>query len=419
MLKYGGCRQLARVAAAGVLVSAVAQPAAAAGFRLPDMSIAGLGTGNAMVANPDEIGALPYNPAAMAFHKGYQVTGGGLGFWTSMEVTNPAGTNGIDVSRPAFAPVGYVSGDINHAWRWGVAFNAPFGLETNWRAGTFPGFAAAGVAALEPSRSNIEMFNINPNVSYLVTGGKRDGIELSVAAGLDYYRVREAQLDSQGVGLTGDGDGVGWNVAAMARYGVWSFGVSHRSSVGVDIDGDVTAAGFSGAASTSVRFPAVTQVGVRYKATKALAVELDVEHTRWSVFDRIVVNHANPVVPTPIVTTNDWHDSWTYRLGVTYDVSAETRLRAGYVYDKTPLNDARFGPRLPDADRNIFTAGVSQAVMGWTVDLGYSYTRFKTRDYASTVPFGTFGPDANGTSFYNGTYRSHVHVFGMGVTKQF
>ena len=419
MLKDSACKRVLPAAISGVLIFAGAERAAAAGFRLPDMSIAGLATGNAMVANPDDIGALPYNPAAMAFHKGYQMTAGALFFWTDMEVTNGAGTNGIDVSRPAFAPAGYVSGDINPAWRWGVAFNAPFGLETNWRSGTFPGFAAAGLGALEPSRSNIEMFNINPNVSYLVTAGKPTGIELSLAAGLDYYRVRKAQLDSQGVGLSGDGDGVGWNVAAMSRAGAWSFGISHRSAVGVDIDGDVTAGPFTGPATTAVRFPAMTQAGARWKATDKLALEIDVEYTRWSVFDRIVVNHTNPAVPTPIVTTNDWHNSWTYRLGVTYDLSSATRLRAGYVHDKTPLNDARFGARLPDADRNIVAAGVSQNIWGWTIDLGYSYTRFRTRDYASGVPFGTFGLDANGTNFYNGRYRSHVHVLGLGVTRQF
>ncbi len=148
-------------------------------------------------------------------------------------------------------------------------------------------------------------------------------------------------------------------------------------------------------------------------------MEIDAEYTRWSVFDRTVVTHSNLAVPTPIISTNDWKNSWTYRLGATYDVPAGTRLRAGYACDKTPLNDTRFSARLPDANRNIFMLGVSQSVRGWTADLGYSYTKFDSRIYASTVPFGTYGGDANGTNFFNGSYRANVHVLGLGATKRF
>jgi len=42
----------------------------ASGFSVPGgLSIAGLGTADTLVANPDEVGALPDNPAAMSFHQ--------------------------------------------------------------------------------------------------------------------------------------------------------------------------------------------------------------------------------------------------------------------------------------------------------------------------------------------------------------
>lgn len=49
------------------LLSLTAQQATASGFRVPEASIAGLGTSSALVANPTELGAGPYNPAAMSF----------------------------------------------------------------------------------------------------------------------------------------------------------------------------------------------------------------------------------------------------------------------------------------------------------------------------------------------------------------
>ena len=41
----------------------------ASGFSVPEMSTAGLALSNAMVANTREVGAIPYNPAVMAFLK--------------------------------------------------------------------------------------------------------------------------------------------------------------------------------------------------------------------------------------------------------------------------------------------------------------------------------------------------------------
>ena len=39
----------------------------ASGFRIPEVSIAGLGASNALMADTHTTGALPHNPAAMAF----------------------------------------------------------------------------------------------------------------------------------------------------------------------------------------------------------------------------------------------------------------------------------------------------------------------------------------------------------------
>src|SRR5688572_16393822 len=88
---------LAAIVFANAIGVGLPHPVRAAGFRLPDASIAGLATGNAVVANPEEIGAMPYNPAAMAFHKGTTLAGGGLLFWSNMETTNANGKSSIDV----------------------------------------------------------------------------------------------------------------------------------------------------------------------------------------------------------------------------------------------------------------------------------------------------------------------------------
>ena len=104
----------------------------------------------------------------------------------------------------------------------GVGINAPFGLETHWQTGTFPVFSGP-VAAFEPARSRLKMFNFNPNLSYNVNDN------LSLASGLDIYKVIDATLDTQGVKISGNGESIGWNTALMYVVDRWSFGLAFGS----------------------------------------------------------------------------------------------------------------------------------------------------------------------------------------------
>jgi len=69
-------RAIATAIAAGAFVAA--GESLAAGFSLPEVSTAGIGLANALVANPEETGAFAYNPAAMGFHDTSSVVLGAL-----------------------------------------------------------------------------------------------------------------------------------------------------------------------------------------------------------------------------------------------------------------------------------------------------------------------------------------------------
>ncbi|UCE90452.1 MAG: hypothetical protein JSW10_06485, partial [Pseudomonadota bacterium] len=58
---------------ATAMFTATTPVAFASGFRIPEISVTGLGYANALVANSEEIGAMPYNAAAMSFHEGHTI----------------------------------------------------------------------------------------------------------------------------------------------------------------------------------------------------------------------------------------------------------------------------------------------------------------------------------------------------------
>lgn len=386
----------------GAAIAGTALNAHASGFRLPEVSIAGLGTSNALVANAQEPGALAYNPAAMAFHDGITVVGGLIAIDPNLSVTTASGAHDSDVDSPFYAPALFVTGHISPTLTWGLNINAPFGLETNWPIGTFP------IGAASPTRSKIEMVNVNPNLAFKI------GSNTSIAAGVDYYYAKDVRLDAVAAKIAGDGSDFGFNLAVLHTAGNWSFGGSYRSDVSIDVEGTFNTLD----ARANLDFPWMLQIGARYQATKALAIEFDIERTGWSKFDQIRVTRADTGAPLT-TSTNNWDDSNAYRIGATFDLTPDTQLRFGYTFDETGQTDERFSARVPDADRHLFSVGVAQKLGGWTVEGGYMYVLFDDRDYVGPVPFGTYGGDANGTTGYNGSYSANVHLLGLGVSTKF
>lgn len=403
-----------------LLTSAVSN---ASGFTVPgSLSIAGLGTGDTLVANPKESGALAYNPAAMSFHEGREAVLGIIAVWPNSRVT-PEGSNETisdDPKSPIYVPNVYLMNPITTKWAVGLGINTPFGLETNWRKGTFPAFSGP-LAPLEPSRTRLEMFNVSPNFSYRINE------HVSVAAGLDYYTVRDATSDSQGVQLSGDGNAFGWNAAFMYVKDRWSTGLSYQSHVDARIDGDFDASSFLGVkvdSKTELDFPAIFRAGVRYQASADFAIEMDFERTGWSRFDEIVVKSKDALPAAGIsegstlaVTTNNWSDTNSYRVGATYRFRPTWQLRLGYTLNQNPQPETQFSPRYPNARRHVFSAGIKREYKEWDMEAGIMYARWENREINNSKPFA--GGDANGTTAFNGKYKLDGYLAGIGAIYHF
>jgi long-chain fatty acid transport protein len=400
----------------------IASTASASGFRLPELSVAGTALSSALVANPDLPGALPYNPAVMSFHKSGQVSAGVVFIEPDISADpalgNKANSQGKDVIP---VPTLYVSKAINPQWSWGVALNAPFGLETDWPAGTFGTFALGGpsVAALEPAHSKLELLNFNPNVAYQINS------HTSIALGIDNYIVKKLIFNSQAIKIEGDGRDYGWNFGLLHKQDRWSVGLAYRSSVTVKVKGTVDATGVGSTASSGsaeVEFPSMLQLGGRYQANKMLALELDIEKTYWNSFDTIEIKHSSPGITNPITSSNNWDNAMVYRLGATYDLSAGNQLRFGYAYDKTPIQDDFFSVRVPGNDRQTFSLGMAHQQGKWTLELGYMYVQADKRKVASSKSFLAGLPgntDPNGSDAFDGTYELKAHLIALGINTQF
>ena len=387
--------------------------AQASGFRIPEVSVLGIGMSNALVANTDELGALPYNPANMAFHDENGLVAGltYIGYDLKVDTTVQGGTGGSydSTGRDTFwVPNLYVMAPGYGKVSFGIGVNSPFGLETGWSEATFPSFSAFPPPAdtAGPAVSRIEMINFNPNIAYQFNN------TTSLAFGVDYYQLRDIMLNTQGAKIEGTGQDFGWNIGFTKKFDKWNLGFSYRSSVEVGINGTLND---TVPATSSVEFPDMLQLGAFYQASDKWGIELDVERTGWSSFDKLVI--SAPAAGQTINSTNNWDDTWAVRLGAIYAINEKTNLLLGYSYDETGQPDQYFSARVPDNDRQLFSVGVTHDYAGWTLEASYMYVMVDDRTFnTSTAPNPA---DPNGTSLYNGTYESSVNLLGIGLSTKF
>ena len=425
-----------RAAIAGGLVAMMAPHAVqASGFSVPELSTAGLSTANAMVANPKEIGAFAYNPAAMGFHDQSSLALGGIFIDVNMSVDTASGKHDSNAPQWVVAPIFQVAAKVNDQWWLGLGAGAPFGLETRWSEGTFPRLSGMIVAPLppplgptalptgnQPTMSKLQVLDTSPTATYRIND------LVSVSAGLDYYWAKEAHLNSSLTDLQGSGSGWGWNLGIMAQKDAWTFGANYHSAATIAVNGTYTPLNQTlvmigrlppgQPAKLDLNLPWRLQVGVRYAINPQLAVEADWTRIGWSEFQDItVIGRSNKQVIS--TDTNDWEDADAIRIGLTYDIRPTTQLRFGYSYDETGQPDAHFSARVPDKDRQLFSLGVAQDLgQGFAVEVGYMYVATKDRDYSGDTPY-VGQSDINGTTAINGNYKSDVNLFAVQVNKTF
>ncbi|WP_020506582.1 OmpP1/FadL family transporter [Lamprocystis purpurea] len=403
--------------------------AQASGFLLPEASTAGIGTANAMVANPSEVGAIPYNAAAMGFQDKSSLALGALMIGPSFSVTNATGTHDSEGAEWVGAPLLQAAIKLNDQWRVGVGLNAPYGLETRWAYGTFPALSQSrtvpGLGTVptgnHPTASKLEILDLVPTAAYRVNDS------LSLALGLDIYSAQTAQLDSNLGQMEGSGYGLGFNLGVMYRINALSLGLTYRSAATLDIEGNYTPSNMAlvaagrlqqgQRASVDLNLPWRLQLGARYAFTDTIAAEFDWSYTGWEEFDRLEIT-GNRTGTLIFADTNAWSNSNAYRLGLTWQVQPQTQLRVGYAYDETGQSDDHFSARVPDSDRQLFGIGIAQELgNGFSVEASYAYVLGENRTVVAATPYT--GGEVNGTSALDGEYEMDANIIGIELVKTF
>ncbi|WP_311944300.1 OmpP1/FadL family transporter [Halomonas piscis] len=440
---------LTAAVAAAALTAGQAQ---AGGFQLNEQSVSGQGYGHAgRSSNVHDATIVFGNPAGMSFLDRAQVSVGGTYLKAKTDISNarasqtspaflPAtggatdtlpvtGSNEGDMVPGTFVPFAFYAHPVNDRLAFGFGVYAPFGSKTDYEGG-FQG-------RNQGDYTSVKVKSAQPTVSY------RFNDQWSVGAGVTYNRVDgelrrqvpvvtplgAAEVDSR---VEGDDEAWGYNLGVIYQpVPETTLGLTYRSKVDYTLEGDFTASSpaldqlglgtVTDDATLDLTTPETVNFSVTQQMSEKLKLMFGASWTRWSQFERILVEGANRGEVTN--ETQNYSNAWAFATGGEYQLTPALALRAGLTLDATPTSDEHRSVRIPSDDRRIFSLGA-----GWTplddltVDLAYSYlTERRTEiSQAKTDSFTVAGQSTPPvTSNYSADYKNEAHGFGAQLTYRF
>ncbi|CAL1692836.1 Long-chain fatty acid transport protein [Brevundimonas subvibrioides] len=425
----GGLRLAVSVAA----LMAVATPSLAETFYLKEQSARGAGRAYSGETADTGVSSLWWNPASIA-RSGREVYVGLHGLLLDSGVDNAGSTltypGGVTV--PVTGPLGTGhEGDpiesglvpnfafampVGDRFAVGISVAAPYNFTTKYEPGSFTRYDAL--------TSELRSGNVGLTAAYQVNDW------LDVGAGVDIQYV-EAFLSSSLPNLsplladgrsTLEGDGVdyGWNVGAQVHKGAWDFGLSYRSEIEHELDGDVNISGLLGPIATgnvasegtaSFTTPWFASASVRYAVNDRLTLNGQVNRVGWSKFDAIRVQYATG----GDTIVQDYEDTTGGSVGFDYVANDRVTFRGGVAYDPTPTQDGERTARIPDGDRFLYSGGMSiKATDAITVDTALTYIALDDTTISSDRTFYAGTPAAT-TSRLRGTADGQGIAASVGV----
>ncbi len=399
--------------------------ASANGFLLNEFDARAVGRGNATTATETDPSAIYYNVGGLAAGEGTNVMIGGslIGPSTAFTYTDPSTgtttkTNG-NTSTQAI-PGLFGSTHVTDMIAVGLGFYTPFGLANDW-PGSSP---QANVAQNVSLRSYFITPAVGLNLGSFLPG-------LSVGAGVDFVPAT-IELKQQ-VFVGQDGTGCGGTNPSCAHLGATAFGVGARlgvmyrpmsaprvslgamwrSDVNENFDGNVNFDApaeyrqmlpADGPAKTNTFvLPQSISGGVGYRPVDGLEVELDLVWTNWSKHKELDVTVPNPPGTTGtmvLVNPEKYSDTTTLRFGGEYTMpTLGAAVRAGFIYDPTPVPSSTLTATLPDVDRFDVTLGASKMFGRYGLHGGLLFVLPKSRSPSTSDPYmpeykGTFDVSA-------------------------
>lgn len=407
-------------------LGALASQASGNAFNINEHDARVTGRGGATAASNTEPSSVVFNPGGIAINEGTQIALGTAFYFAQGTYENMDTAKQETDSGMSTVPSIYVTSRVHDMIAVGVGLHFPFGLAVSWPTG-------------HPQADVIQDQNLR---TYFITAGAGVNLHkqvpgLSIGAGIDIVPATIELENTVGFGevqgtahLGGDAVGIGGRVGVMYHSpdvkGL-KLGVMYRTPVALDFEGngdfdipDPYRAQLppDGTINASITLPQQVWGGVAYSPMPNLDIEYNAVWINWAqTWDdgNLVIDlpdDGNPATPRPqSVQPQDYKNTVSHRIGVEYRMPAQKlALRAGFIYDPSPIPTTTLTARLPDINRkNITIGGSYQITPAYGVHLGLLWVTPGERDTSDEM----YQPQ------FKGTYGVQAFVANLGVSGAF
>jgi len=447
----------------------------AGGFSINEQSASVMGVANAGSAvHAHDASTVFFNPAGMSQLSGTNISVSAIaldisaelseGSATAADGSTVAGGDGGDFVPLAVLPGIYVTHELNETVDLGLAIHAPYGLKGDYDDDFIGRFFA--------DETELQVISVSPSIAF----GSDDGISVGFGVNLMYaegrltrfqdYSGSQQRLNNAGyTGGTleegyfeteGDDFDVSYTVGLIyAMSPKTQLGLQVRTGVDFELDGDATLTGaptvVPGAGGVSVTFPARQEdvtvplsipesitVGLKHELNDSFTLLAGATWAKWSRFEDLdIVSRADNAGEAGTISelagpkygqsdlvghvSENWEDTWQFNLGGIWQVSPEWKLRAGYAYDQSPVNEKFRTARVPSDDRHWLTLGASYAHQpsGWSVDGAVGVFILPEVDVDEVEYTVDDEPVADSEARFQGSYDLSAVGLGIQVNKTF
>ncbi|MGN0024325.1 MAG: OmpP1/FadL family transporter [Candidatus Avelusimicrobium sp.] len=372
----------------------LADLAHAAGFALYEFSARGTAMGGAVMANEAEPASLATNPALITELDGTQAQLG-LTAVTADAKTSVAGNARSLKDDVWLLPNFFITRKWSEDITFGLGGFSRYGLGgeyKNWQ--TWTGSALA-------YKVKLETFSFTPTIAVKAND------ELSVAMGLEAMVIGFSQNSTLLPGAAAEataykisGSGVSWGGNFSFVYKPqwaekWSLGAMYRTKVKQELSGRINAGTeyparniYSADAKGSIALPDSISAGLSFHPTDKWTLEAGIIGTFWSSYDQILIEYKDMENTPTIHNKKDYKDAYRLNFGTEYQIHKNWALRAGYVYDKSPINEKAMDTLVPVDDRHIASIGFGYKNERWSVDAAYAHVFSKDLTGTTSSQFG-------------------------------
>jgi long-chain fatty acid transport protein len=407
-------RSLLLFGTASPLLLIAASPAQASGFYLQEQSVRGWGRANSGEAADQGPASLWWNPAAIGWAEEGEEGRATASFGaTALVPTGRLADDGTQIDRPGAPPVavggpglernpaqkGLLPGTavalrLGKRLAMGVAVTSPFSFTTDYDPSGWQRYSAI--------RTRLLTLDVQPSIAFAPTDWLSLGAGLNIEYGDAFLSNALPNLAAGSpdgrLTLAGKGTDLGWSAGLQLRPARrLTIGLAYKSAVEHDLAGALAISGLAGPlAARNAKSDVVATfstpwqliLAARFALTDRTTLNLQAVRFGWSRFDQIGLSgQVTGAIP------EGYKNSASYAFGLDHRLSRRLTLRAGLQLDGTPTRDDRRDPRVPDADRVDYNAGLSFALSGrFTLDAAAGLTDFEdapiTRDerfYAGTA----------------------------------